>query len=253
MTIRFLGTSSCRFDAGDDTVHYLVDDSILVDTGWFVSAHLRSLGVGPGSLRGVVFTHLHHDHYLGLPGLIFSLYSDPAAPRPTIYGPQADVRSVVSRAEELLQKSRFFAESVTPPVVELPERGEFVLGDVTVRYMSALHPVDARSYLFIGADGKRLGITGDTAYNPAGAEFFAGCDLLVHEASFGPREVTASNNRALHSSAMDAARVARDAGVGQLILVHGAAADRSASIDAASSIYKGAISWPEPGQKTTLS
>jgi len=253
MTIDFLGSSACSFDPGDDTVHYLINDTILVDTGWFVASHLRKRGVRASSLRGILFTHLHHDHYLGLPGLLFSIYSEAAHSSASIYGPQDDTREVVERTERLLQKERFFVESLTPTVVELPERGEFLIDGMRVQYMPALHPVDARSYLFTAPDGKRIGITGDTAYNEAGAEFFADCDLLVHEASYGPRSTTNTDNKALHSGALDAARVAEEARAKQLILVHGKAADRAESIEAARTIYKGAISWPEPGQRTTLS
>lgn len=253
MTIDFLGSSSCSFDPGDDTVHYLINETILVDTGWFVASHLRKLGASPSSLQAIIFTHLHHDHYLGFPGLLFSIYSAAERSSAGIYGPQGDIREVVERTEQLLQKDRFFTNSVTPTVTELPERGEFVVDGIEVRFIPALHPVDARSYLFTAPDGRRIGITGDTAYNEAGAEFFADCDLLVHEASYGPRSTINIDNKALHSGALDAARVAEEAGAKQLILVHGKAADRAASIEAARTIYKGAVSWPEPGQRTTLS
>ncbi|HZJ08314.1 MAG TPA: MBL fold metallo-hydrolase, partial [Trueperaceae bacterium] len=53
--------------------------------------------------------------------------------------------------------------------------------------------------------------SGDTERSAAITELARGADLLVHEAAGGPPG---------HSSALDAAEVAREAGVGKLVLVH---------------------------------
>ncbi len=71
---------------------------------------------------------------------------------------------------------------------------------------------DARS-------GRKVVLTGDTRPCAGTREAAQGADVLIHEATFGDEEA----ERALetgHSTAREAAIIARDAGVGTLVLTH---------------------------------
>jgi ribonuclease Z len=67
--------------------------------------------------------------------------------------------------------------------------------------------------------GRKLVLTGDTAPAQSVIEAAAGADLLVHEATFGDEEQERAQET-LHSTATQAAVVARAAGVGMLALTH---------------------------------
>jgi ribonuclease Z len=71
---------------------------------------------------------------------------------------------------------------------------------------------DARS-------GRKIVLTGDTRPCAATIDAARGADVLVHEATFGDEEAERAVETG-HSTAREAAIVARDAGVGTLVLTH---------------------------------
>ena len=67
--------------------------------------------------------------------------------------------------------------------------------------------------------GRRVVITGDTRPAPSTVEMSRNCDLLVHEATFGDEEAERAQETG-HSTAREAAAVARDADARRLVLTH---------------------------------
>lgn len=77
------------------------------------------------------------------------------------------------------------------------------------------------SSMLVGATrrGRTVVITGDTRPCAATLEIARGADLLVHEATFGDEEAARAVETG-HSTAREAAMLARDAGVDRLLLTH---------------------------------
>ncbi|MGD6834507.1 ribonuclease Z [Sutcliffiella halmapala] len=74
---------------------------------------------------------------------------------------------------------------------------------------------------FIGPPkkGKVVTILGDTRYNEVSVELAVEADVLVHEATFAAGDEQLAHEY-FHSTTVQAAKVAQDAGVGQLLLTH---------------------------------
>ena len=67
--------------------------------------------------------------------------------------------------------------------------------------------------------GKRIGISGDTRPNTKLEKFFRGCDVLIFDSTYSDEnKQNAVEN--MHSTAREAARLARRARVKRLILTH---------------------------------
>jgi ribonuclease Z len=231
-------------------------ERILIDCGEGTQRQLLKSG-GLADLTDVFITHLHVDHWLGLPGLLqtFSLRD---RDRPlAIHGP-AGLAELMRSMKRVYGKLSFPVE-----VVEL-EAGESVRRDtLEIQAINVRHRVLAYGYVLaedprpgrfdaelaeelgvtpgpdfgrlqrgetvngvapeqvIGEtrEGRKVAVSGDTAPCETLAIAAHGADLLVHEATFGEDERDRARLTG-HSTAAQAARLAADAEVKLLALTH---------------------------------
>lgn len=105
------------------------------------------------------------------------------------------------------------AAGVTPgPVFQRLKRGETAI-------LEDGREINGRDYLAPPQPGKKLAIFGDTAPCSAALLLAQGVDVMVHEATLETAMEEKANSRG-HSSTRQAAQLARDAGVGKLIVTH---------------------------------
>ena len=231
-------------------------ERILFDCGEGTQQQLlRSAGLP--ELDAIFITHFHLDHWLGLFGML-KTFDLRARERPlTVYGPPglkalfSMLRPVIGRAGYPLslvelephEEVRFAGYTIAPfPVrhrveaygyafVEDDRPGRFdadaarALGVAEGPDFGRLQrgePVGGvRPEQVVGEDrpGRRIVYSGDTAPCQAVEVFADGADLLVHEATFLSDERDRARETG-HSTAAQAAELARDAGVRLLALCH---------------------------------
>lgn len=217
MKITFIGSSTCIPDRGHEVSSLLINGKHLVDTGWCSVLKMREYDFNPLNVESLVLTHLHQDHYLGLPHLLFYLglkrnqYSN-ATPL-HIIGPAEHLKTVVNSALSFLQISRFPELKVDFELVPLIPGENYKTEEFYLETQSAAHisganiPEQALVYKFTELDtNKSFAYTGDTSFHSLIAKFAKNLPLLIHDAC--------------HSSAKEAANIAKMAQVKSLYLIH---------------------------------
>lgn len=91
MKITFLGTTSMFPTATRNHTGILLsysNENILFDCGENIQRQLRIAKISPMKITKILLTHLHGDHILGIPGLIFMLEASNYSKTLEIYGPK---------------------------------------------------------------------------------------------------------------------------------------------------------------------
>lgn len=244
-TVTFLGTGSVVPDPEGDTASYLINRTHLIDTGWYAAINMLRFEFTPMDLEYVFLTHCHHDHYMGLAGILFYLRmrasERPDRPPIKVVGPAQDIQRVVDLARAYLQTERFPDVNCIPEVVALEPGESLDAGALRLDTTPTIHPVQSMALRFTCKRTEAaVTFSGDTAYHPPVADLALGCDLLVHECSCGGQPGNPSD-RCGHSGAPDAARIAATAGVQRLALVHCRRSQHEEVLEAARRIFADAF------------
>ncbi|HEX8746773.1 MAG TPA: ribonuclease Z [Pyrinomonadaceae bacterium] len=214
-------------------------------------------------LARIFITHMHGDHFFGLPGLLATGGMAGHVERMEIYGPP-EVETFVRESFRLSEGRFGYALSIHAVKEGLVYEDK----DFTVTCKQLKHRIPAFGYRVTERDrpgafdvekARALGIPSgplygslkngetvtladgrsfdgrdfsgplkpgrsfvyctDTIYCRSAVELARGADVLVHEATYAIRDEDLAR-RSLHSTTEMAARVALEAGVGQLLITH---------------------------------
>ena len=191
----------------------------LMDCGEGTQIQLRRSRLRFTKISAVFISHLHGDHCFGLMGMLSTFGLLGRTARLTVYAPgelaeilrqqmavfchdfdyEVDFREVDTTVQQVIYEDR----SLTVETIPTEE------GEVVPNSRLTLPADEPRAYAYCS----------DTRYIPTLHERLKGVTTLYHESTYG------EDNRLLadkyyHSTARDAAMVARDAGVKQLLLGH---------------------------------
>jgi ribonuclease Z len=232
-------------------------DKVLIDCGEGTQRQLiRSVGLP--EITEVFLTHLHLDHWLGLPGMLKSFDLRDRSTPLTVFGPPGTEALIENLRRTIFGRLKYRCKAVDLEPDAIVEFDGYEIHALRVR-----HRGEAYGYALIEADrpgrfdaelaaslgvtpgpdfgrlqrgetvggvapeqvvgetrrGRKLVFSGDTSPCDMVRVAADGADVLVHEATFTSEE----RERALetgHSTARQAAELAVEAGVGLLALTH---------------------------------
>jgi ribonuclease BN (tRNA processing enzyme) len=166
---------------------YLVESphaTFIVDCGTTVLHGLKRRGVDPARIDFVVLSHLHGDHFGGVPFLFMDFLYQSHRTRPfTVYGPPGIERRVCELFAALYQRQAVDPLPFRVVFVEL-EAGTTDVQGVTIDAFAVPHVSELTCYGFrIGVAGRSIVYSGDTAWTDQLAAHAAGADLFICECS----------------------------------------------------------------------
>jgi ribonuclease BN (tRNA processing enzyme) len=240
-----LGTGTPRPDpnrSGPATAIVVNDTPYLIDFGPGVVRRvtaayeegIAALGYGGINIKTVFLTHMHSDHTVGYPDLIFTPWVMGRQEPLEVYGP----KGIKAMTEHILKAWQVDIDGRTNGLNQHNPTGykvnahEILPGviyrdsNVTVTAFPAHHEemVDSFSYRFETPD-RNIVISGDTAPTQALIDHSRGCDVLIHEAYSmmayrnGARP-SPEFRRRHHTSAVELAEIANTVKPGLLITYH---------------------------------
>lgn len=233
----FLGTGTPNPDPrrlGPAAAVVVNGQPYIVDCGAGLVRQAAAAGIGMEALDRAFLTHLHSDHTIGLPDLIFTPAVTGRLGALRLWGPRGTRRMVDRTLDAWKQDIDTRLHGGEPAVQEAYEvvveeiQPGAVFQDENVRVVAfpVLHGQWKHAFGFRFETPDRVIVfSGDTTYCPALIEHAIGCDILVHEAysekGLEQREPEwQAYHSAYHTSGRDVGRIAAAVRPKLLLLYH---------------------------------
>lgn len=163
---------------------------VLLDCGATSLPALRRCGLDPGEIAAVFVSHLHGDHFGGIPFLILNAQFAGRTSPLTVIGPPGTARRLAGLMECLFPGSWRARRRFRVDVAELPPGEAVTAAGVRAAAFPADHPSGGPALaLRLTLGTTVIGYTGDTAWTDALIEVAAGADLLIAEAYYRVKDV----------------------------------------------------------------
>ena len=187
VTVQFLGSGDAFGSGGRFQTCFLVRSEptrFLIDCGASSLIAMKRFGVDPGELDMILVSHLHGDHFAGVPFVVIDQDVLVKRTRPLVVaGPLGTKQRVIEAMEILFPESSRVRHRFPLEIVELEPARPRALGAVTVTPYVVQHPCGAPPLaLRIECDGRVIAYSGDTVWTGSLIDAARGADLFIAEA-----------------------------------------------------------------------
>lgn len=189
ISVQFLGSGDAFGSGGrlQACIHLCAPSvNVLIDCGATGLIGMKRYGVDPNCIDAILLSHLHGDHYGGIPFFILDAHLISRRTRPlTIAGPPGLEKRILAAEEIFFPGSTGIQLRFPINYVELPEYTQTSVCTLPVKVYPVVHASGSPSYaLKIEYGGKVLAYSGDTEWTDALVDVAQGADLLICEAYF---------------------------------------------------------------------
>ncbi len=193
MRVRFLGSGDAFGSGGRLQTCILAESdahSCLIDCGASSLIALKGAGVNPNDIDTVLVSHLHGDHFGGLPFLILDAQFSSRSNHLLVAGPPGLQARVVEAMEVFFPGSSGVRRKFEVRYQELSEGVPASVDLFRVTPYEVLHTCGAPAYaLRVEVDGRIVCYSGDTAWTDRLVAAASGADLFICESYFYDKQV----------------------------------------------------------------
>src|SRR4051812_46502677 len=188
MRVKFVGTGDAFGSGGRFNTCFLVearDRQFLIDCGASSMVALRRLKIDPNTIDVIIISHLHGDHFGGIPFFILDGQLVSRRRKPLVLvGPPGFAKRVAVMMEACFPGSSTAARKFSTDYVELVPGGVTEVGGLKIRSAPVVHPSGDTPTLAlrIECEDKIVAYTADTEWTDALVEIGRAADLLIAEA-----------------------------------------------------------------------
>lgn len=164
---------------------------LLIDCGASSLVAMKRFGVETSAIDTILLSHLHGDHFGGLPFFIMESQYVSGREKPLVVAGPPGLEARIYEAMEVL----YPGSSETPrefdlEFVELEDGTGVKIGPLTVTPYGVVHSSGAPSYaLRVALEDRILAYSGDTEWTDALVRAASGTDLFICECNFSKRGV----------------------------------------------------------------
>ena len=186
MRVTILGSGDAFGSGGRFQTCILIESGatrLLLDCGASSLTAMRRFGVDPVAVEAVALSHLHGDHFGGVPFLVLDAQFRRRERALTLAGPPGLEARVSAAMEVLFPGSTAVRRRFETRFLEFADRQPARLGPFTITPFGVVHASGAPPFaLRVAGDGRVMTYSGDTEWTDALVEASADADLFLCEA-----------------------------------------------------------------------